>query len=169
MLAVFAATFFATASALAQSGGLQITPDPPRVPAPPLLPLSPPLSGPLSGDYIPKRTPQFEIWRSVDVTPFRPVFQLRHTELTRVAVATGEVFLVRLYLPGLAAGTNVLAQGNGELAVVDSPGGLPVRVPTDTSRCAVFTMSFPSMGRDGLLLVGVDGVKTILRLRRTSP
>lgn len=63
MLAVFAATFFATASAFAQSGSLQITPDPPRGAPPALQPPATMTRAPMPADYLSKRTPQFEIWR----------------------------------------------------------------------------------------------------------
>ena len=169
MLAVFAATFFATASAFAQSGSLQITPDPPRVAPPALQPPATMTRAPMPADYLSKRTPQFEIWRSGDTAPFRPAFQLQRTDSTPVRVASGDVFAVRLSFLALPAGSTVLVHAAGHLQLLDSPEGQPVKVTTDANGLAVVMTSFAQTGRDGALVARVDGVRTGLRLRRNSP
>lgn len=168
-LALVATSFFTSASVFAQSGNLQITPDPPRIAAPPLLPSSPPLRTPLPPDYIPKRTPQFEVWRNGDTAPFvRPLLRPGNGQVP-VRITSGDGFAIRLVLPGLAVGTPVLTQAIGHLKLLDSPDGQPISVRTDASGLVTLVMTFAQTGREGSLVVSIDGVRTVLRLRRNSP
>lgn len=168
-LAVIGAACFASATAVAQSGSLQITPDPPRVAPPPLQPPATMTRAPMPPDYLSKRTPQFEIWRSGDTVPFRPAFQLQRTDSIPVRVASGDVFAVRLFFLALPAGSTVFMQAAGHLQLIDSPDGQPVKVTTDANGSAVVMTSFAQTGRDGAIVARVDGVQTGLRLRRNSP
>ncbi len=155
-------------TALAQNGSLQFTPNPPHVPPPPPLPSAAIVSA-VPADYLPKRTPQFEIWRSGDTQPSCPPAYHSGAAPSAVSIASADVFAVRLGLQGLPVGTTVLTRGAGSLKLVDSIPGQSASGTTDAQGFAVFLVRFVQGERDGALVVTVDGVQTVLRLHRNSP
>lgn len=78
-----------------------------------MLPTGIPAQSPLPADFVPRRTPQFEIWRSVDTQPFIAPFRPDRTDSIPVRIPAADAFVVQLVLPGLHVGATVFAQDAG--------------------------------------------------------